>query len=182
MANYDTLLKTWGDLGSEYPAGYAYVEGEQPIDAWDNFFASNVVKDIDHLLGLTNKRIETDSGVAGEEPGSPESSHLYHDTDNETLSVWNSTSSAWDDLLKTGAPAGSLTSYPLPAGDINDGAGSGLDADLLDGNEATSFASVASGGTEHPTYATLSDVPTTVTKGDVVYIEDEGRLYKEDGK
>lgn len=164
MANYNTLLKTWGDLGSEYPTGYAYVENEQPVDAWDNFFASNVVKDIDHLLDLTNKRIETDSGGAGEEPESPESSHLYHDTDNETLSVWNNTSSAWDDLLKTTAPAGSLTSYPLP------------DEDL-----AENYAGVDTGGTEHPTYATLSDVPDTVTKGDMVYIEDEDQLYIEDG-
>jgi len=43
------------------------------------------------------------------------------------------------------------------------------------------YANTDSGGTEHPSYPTLSDVPTTVTAGDVVYIEDEGRLYIEDG-
>jgi len=43
------------------------------------------------------------------------------------------------------------------------------------------YANTDSGGTEHPSYATLSDVPTTLTKGDAVYVESEEQLFIEDG-
>jgi 3D (Asp-Asp-Asp) domain-containing protein len=33
----------------------------------------------------------------------------------------------------------------------------------------------------NPTYATLGDVPTTLTEGTQVYVEDEDRVYVEDG-
>jgi 3D (Asp-Asp-Asp) domain-containing protein len=33
----------------------------------------------------------------------------------------------------------------------------------------------------NPTYATLSDVPTTLTEGTQVYVEDENAIYVEDG-
>lgn len=36
-----------------------------------------------------------------------------------------------------GGPAASLSAYPVPAGDIDDGAGSGLDSDLVDGYHAS---------------------------------------------
>lgn len=38
---------------------------------------------------------------------------------------------------RLGGPAGSLSAYPLTAGDIDDGSGSGLDADTLDGLHAS---------------------------------------------
>lgn len=40
-----------------------------------------------------------------------------------------------------GGPASSLSSYPLPASDISDGAGSSLDADTVDGQHASDLAS-----------------------------------------
>ena len=54
MANYSTLLKTWGDTGQEYPNGYSVVEGEQPVDAWENFAKYNLIEDVHHLISLTN--------------------------------------------------------------------------------------------------------------------------------
>jgi hypothetical protein len=54
MPNYSTSLKTWGATGQEFPDGYNYEEGEQPVDAWDNFFNSNVIDDIEHLIDVTN--------------------------------------------------------------------------------------------------------------------------------
>lgn len=99
MSSYSTLLKTWGDTGSEFPDGYSYLEGEQPVDAWDNFLISNVIGDLDSLIDLTNDRIETDKGASGSEPGSPEASHLYHDTDNEALSLWDAAAASWHRLL-----------------------------------------------------------------------------------
>jgi len=57
MPSYSTNLKTWGSSGTEYPNNYNYVEGEQPVDAWDNFFNSNVVSDIEHLISVTNNEL-----------------------------------------------------------------------------------------------------------------------------
>jgi hypothetical protein len=99
MANYTTNLKDWGAAGSEYPDGYNYEDNVPPVDVWDNFVQNNTINDIQHLIGLTNERIEADKGIAGGEPGSPEESHLYHDQDNDRLEVWDGGKSAWRGLL-----------------------------------------------------------------------------------
>jgi len=100
MASYTTNLKTWGAGGSEYPDGYNYVEGEQPVDEWDNFLTTHIVSDIkDHLIPLTNSRFETDYGGTGGEPGSPEASHLYHDQGNERLELWDADKGGWRDIM-----------------------------------------------------------------------------------
>lgn len=57
MPSYNTNLKTWGSTGQEYPDNYDYVEGEQPVDAWDNYFNYNVVEDIAHLINVTNNEL-----------------------------------------------------------------------------------------------------------------------------
>jgi hypothetical protein len=99
MANYSTNLKTWGGTGEAFPDGYSYVEGEQPVDAWDNFVNYNLISDVsDHLIPLTNSRIETDKGASGNEPNSPETSHLYSDEGNEVLRRWNDTASVWRNI------------------------------------------------------------------------------------
>lgn len=99
MANYSTNLKTWGGTGEAFPDGYSYVEGEQPVDAWDNFVNYNLIADVsDHLIPLTNSRIETDKGASGNEPTSPETSHLYSDEGNEVLRRWNDTASVWRNI------------------------------------------------------------------------------------
>jgi hypothetical protein len=165
MANYSTLLKTWGDTGSEYPDGYSYLEGEQPVDAWDNFSKYNTVQDIQHLVSLTNSRIESDTGAAGSEPTSPETSHLYHDTTNEALTYWDSTANSWRRLLAadgdtlegaidfSGYSADNVGSITGPTGTVIwDGTeikssvvqSLGLDADTVDGQHASSLGSGAS--------------------------------------
>lgn len=101
MASYTSNLKSWGATGQEYPDGYSYLEGEQPVDAWDNFVTSEVISDIkDHLIPLTNGRVESDKGVAGGEPTSPDASHLYYDEDNERLEAYDSAEGAWHGLMK----------------------------------------------------------------------------------
>lgn len=100
MANYSTLLKTWGDTGSEYPDGYSYLEGEQPVDAWDNYLIYNVVEDLQGLIDTTNNRVESEKGAAGGEPASPEDSHLYYDEDNERLEHYDAAASAWHGVMK----------------------------------------------------------------------------------
>jgi hypothetical protein len=102
MASYNSNLKTWGASGSEFPDGYSYAAGDQPVDAWDNFVNSNLINDISHLVSLTNQRIESESGAAGGEPNSPEASHLYHDQGNERLRLWNAANSSWDEFVRRG--------------------------------------------------------------------------------
>lgn len=96
MANYTSNLKTWGDTGTEYPDGYSYLAGEQPVDAWDNFFNYNVEKDIDHLITLTNQRLESSVGTSF--PGSPENGELIWRSDNSRLSVYDSSVPEWKAL------------------------------------------------------------------------------------
>jgi hypothetical protein len=170
MVDYSTLLTTWGDSGAAYPGGYSYLEGEQPVDAWDNFLIYNVIEDLSSLISTTNSRIETAKGLAGGEPASPEISHLYHDQDNEVLKVWDSTTAAWrevafsDDLTLGGAldaagygisNVGALTMAGLldvNGNNVTDGAtviydtatGQFSDADTVDGQHATDLGSGAS--------------------------------------
>ncbi len=103
MSNYSTNLKDWGAEGTEYPNGYSYLEGDQPVDAWDNYFNYNVINDIQHLIGLTNDRLESDTGSS--HPSSPEVGHISHRTDTpikgkETLYHYDSTNSEWHRLMK----------------------------------------------------------------------------------
>lgn len=98
MADYSTKLMTWGELGTAYPGTYSYTKDEPPVEEWDDFFNYNTVEDIQHLISLTNARIESSRGLAGGEPTSPISGELYHDEDADTISMWNATAAAWKDL------------------------------------------------------------------------------------
>jgi hypothetical protein len=154
MANYTSNLKIWGSTGEAYPDGYSYIEGEQPVDAWDNFFAYNTQQDIDHLIQLTNDRIETDSGDASSFPSNPESSHLYYNEEDERLNYWDTDANAWEELIKR--------SGDTMTGDLT------LDALL-----ATTHIGNA-------VYTSTADVPT-IDEGEMVYVSDENALYIEDG-
>lgn len=60
--SYNSDLKEWNDSGSEYPDTYSYLEGEQPVDEWDNFLTDNIIKDIKHLIDVTNNDFVTREG------------------------------------------------------------------------------------------------------------------------
>jgi len=103
MANYTTNLKTWGSTGQEYPTNYSYVEGEQPVDAWDNFVNSNIITDLDHLIALTNDRLESDTGTS--HPSSPEVGHISYRTDGvvtteEEIFFYDSGAGVWHRFMK----------------------------------------------------------------------------------
>lgn len=167
MANYTTLLKTWGDTGSAYPDGYSYLEGEQPVDAWDNYLIYNVVDDLQSLIDLTNNRVETDKGAAGGEPASPESAHLYYDEGNERLEHYDAALGAWHGLMKVD-------------GDTMEGA---LDMGGygISNTGAVDAASVAVGTKfGNSVYATEADVPA-LSEGEMVYVGGQNALYVEDG-
>lgn len=103
MSNISTLLKTWGAQGSEYPDGYNYLEGEQPVDAWDNYFKYHAIENIQDLIDVANGRLESQSGAA--HPASPEVGHLSHRTDapaqaaHEELYYYDGTAGAFTRLL-----------------------------------------------------------------------------------
>jgi len=54
------------------------------------------------------------------------------------------------------------------------------DADTVDGVEEAQLAN-ENVGVKHPVYATTGDVPTSITKGEVVFIDADNSLYVEDG-
>lgn len=100
MANYSTNLKDWGATGEEYPSGYKQVVQEEPVAEWHNFLFNNTIEDLQHLIGLTNERIESDKGVESNRPSSPETSHIYHNQDTNRLEEYDSSASAWYDHLR----------------------------------------------------------------------------------
>jgi hypothetical protein len=176
MADYSTLLKTWGDTGTAYPSGYSYLEGEQPVDDWDNFLKYNVIEDLKHLISLTNERVETDKGASTGLPTNPETAHLYYDEDSERLSHYDATAAKWRPLMKadgdtmTGvldmggyALTDSMGTLSIPS-DVNV-QNSSLGVGMSFGNAV---------------YATLTDVPT-LSAGEQVYVSGENALYIEDG-
>lgn len=93
MASYNSDLKVWGDAGIEYPTGYSYAKDERPVDGWDNNFNYHASVDIQHLIELTNERLETGSGVGY--PSAPESGHLSWRSDNQRLAVYDVGAGDW---------------------------------------------------------------------------------------
>jgi hypothetical protein len=62
---------------------------------------------------------------------------------------------------------------------LQQGSGSGLDADTLDALDSTDFARLYD-GVQAPVFASTADVPTSISEGEIVYISGDG-LYVEDG-
>lgn len=123
MTNYSSNLTAWGSSGSEYPSGYSYMEGEQPVDAWDNFFNSNVYNDLDHLIDLTNSRL--DSTRSSAQPTSPTAGQEWYDVDNGELGFYDDVGAAWKTVATQDWVLNEATSS---------------DADTLDGYDSSEFA------------------------------------------
>lgn len=97
MANYTSNLKTWGSTGQEPPDNYNYVEGEQPVDAWDNWLNSNVITDLEHLINLTNARLADENGAESSTGGvrlqNGEWVAARNNADSGDLNLWRANSS-----------------------------------------------------------------------------------------
>jgi hypothetical protein len=109
MPNYSTNLNTWGATGQAPPTNYSYVEGEQPVDAWDNFLMSNIINDIEHLIDVTNNDLLASDG----------STSLSADlSDDQGNTIW--------DYSAQNVPTGSqeASSISVTAGDGLKGGGS----------------------------------------------------------
>jgi hypothetical protein len=122
MPSYNTNLKTWGATGQEYPDNYNYVEGEQPVDAWDNFLTSNVINDVQHLVDATNNELIARDGTVAMNADLPLGGNNIDNVGNINDSNGNTVydvSNGW-----------------IPQERVEQGSGSGLDADTVDGKEA----------------------------------------------
>jgi hypothetical protein len=166
MSDYSSNLKTWGATGSEYPDGYSYVEGEQPVDAWDNFIRYNAIEDVNHLIDLTNKRIESDAGSS--HPSSPETAHLSYRNDDERLYHYDSTASSWHGLVKVDGDT--LQGTLDVGGHTLKGVGKlelAGDADLAgnDLNDTTGGATIYDSAAGHVPLAALEQSGVTVNAG-----------------
>lgn len=96
MANLTSNLKTFGSTGTEYPDGYSYLEGEQPVDDWDNYVVYHTIEEIHNLQDVVNDRLESGQGTSL--PGNSENGELFYDSDNGELFYDNNGS--WERLIK----------------------------------------------------------------------------------
>lgn len=231
MPNYTTLLTTWGDSGTKYPSGYSYIEGEQPVDAWDNFLIHNVVKDLQSLIDTTNDDLLQRSGGSLASDLTVGDNALVSGAGSVDFSGTRITVDAILDVLQnleiggnilmsatgtvdgvdlselksdhdtlSGSHATLESSYGSHAGDnsahhtryadseaisaINAQAQLSVDisgdANTLDGLDSSNFARLRD-GVQAPVFATLGDVPAGIGKGELVFVEGEGKLFVEDG-
>jgi hypothetical protein len=141
------------------------LEGEQPVDDWDNHVAYHTIKDIQHLIGLTNDRIETDKGTT--KPGSPESSHLFSDEDDGTFHYYDSNASAWHRLLKADGDSlsGALDFSDYAAQNVGSISMSG-DVDLQSNDLLDGVTKVWDSVNSHVPQSVLERDSLTVTAGD----------------
>lgn len=95
MANYSTNFdgRTWPEIGVAFPAGYSYSDNEPPIEEYDDFITHNLIEDLKHLVELTNTRIESNRGTI--RPSNPEDGHLFWDSDDGRLEVWDAGFGGW---------------------------------------------------------------------------------------
>lgn len=107
MSSLSSNLKQWGASGSEYPDGYNYLEGEQPVDEWDNFVTYNLIEEVHALQSVVNDRMESDVTGSGSHPSSPEVGHVSHRTDTSNLPtsdeatyVHDGTNNVWHRLMQ----------------------------------------------------------------------------------
>jgi hypothetical protein len=180
MPSYNTNLKTWGSTGQEYPDNYNYVEGEQPVDAWDNFLTSNVINDIEHLIDTTNNELIARDGTVAM---------------NDDLPLGGNNIDGVGDIVDSN----SNTVYDvsegwIPAERIEQGNGSGLDADTLggkneseldvdkvDGKDAAEISqglpTVIASGSSNSTSTSIGKAAQTV-----IAVESEDDFENGDGK
>lgn len=160
MANYNSNLVDWGSSGTAYPAGYSYLAGDQPEDGYDNYFNYNTVEDIQHLVALTNDRLESSQGTTL--PVSAEEGELFYDNDGFTLHQYRNGS--WVEIGTDGDLQTHLSDTSNPhsvsaaqVGALADSAGS-VDESHLSFSVATQGELDAHEGQSNPHGTTAADV------------------------
>lgn len=178
MSNLTTDLKSWGSTGQLWPDNYSYAEGEAPVDAWDNKLNSEVINNIkDGLIPTVNGRLESDAATT--RPTSPETGHLFFDTDNTLFEVydgasWNSV--AWEvdlnnHLSDTANPHSVTTSqigaFPDTGGTLSGNLTvTGTTTLRQDGSETALDFTDNSGGAATQYTANVTDLPFSIVGED----------------
>lgn len=130
MPNYSSSLQSWGDSGTQPDATYDYVEGEQPVDGFDNWFNFTVIDEIETLIDFINNDILGADGVA------TVTADLQ---DDNSATLWD-----YSEGTIPGARVGvhgSTHHYgnsdEIDAGDLSGGSGSSTDGLRTDGTTAS---------------------------------------------
>lgn len=63
---YESDFNNWGSSGEEPITDYSYAEGEQPVDAWDNWFGYNVINELTDIIDIINDIDSNTDGVVDE--------------------------------------------------------------------------------------------------------------------
>lgn len=176
MASYTTQLLDWGEQGLSYPGGYSYARDVPPIEEYDDFAMFNLIKDVKHLIGLTNKRLESSSGGSADKPASPEDGHLFWNTDTNYVEVYDSSFGGWRELAYKSSLDSHISNTSNPHGVTTGQIGASVAGHNHDGRYARLFD-----GVQFPEYQSVTDVPSNIGRGEVVYIIDEAKLYMENG-
>lgn len=96
MTNYTSDLETWGSTGSPTPVGFSHLAGDQSIAEYENDFKYHATADLDHLITLTNNRLDSGTGTAY--PASPTAGNLFWRSDLARAAVYNASTLAWKTL------------------------------------------------------------------------------------
>lgn len=98
MANYTSEFtgRTWGDLGIAPPESYSYTDSVPPIEEYDDWLTYNTITDLNYLIQLTNKRLESSSGTAF--PSGPEDGQVFWDSDDASLFIYDESYGDWREI------------------------------------------------------------------------------------
>lgn len=116
-----------------------------------------------------------------EDTGSPGDFVVAEDTNGNTILLkWSSANGAWQyggpvDMDGNDLTDAGTTVYDASTDTVGDGTTSADHASITT-DDATINTSLG-----NATYSTLGDVPTTLPEGTQVYVEDDNKLYVEDG-
>ncbi|UBF22724.1 hypothetical protein M1M38_gp031 [Halorubrum tailed virus 27] len=175
MASYTTQLLDWGEQGTAYPSGYSYTGDVPPIEEYDDYAMFHMIKDLKHLISLTNSRIESSSGATADRPSNPGPGHQFWNTENDQLEVYDSDFGGWRALALDGDFSAHVADTTNPHNVTTSQIGAAVAGHNHDGRYARLFE-----GVKLPVFASLGDVPSSIGKGEIVYISGSG-LYVEDG-
>lgn len=193
MASYTTQLLDWGEQGSAWPASYSYSKNVPPIEEYDDFSMYNLIKDVKHLVTLTNTRLESSSGTSAERPASPEDGELFWNKTDSKVEVYDAGYAGWRVLSISGDVQAHVSDTANPhsvtyaqAGAIQDAAGAVSQSHLnFDPTTQPEFDSHAN-STTNPHAVTAAQVGSyTTAQADAAFSEDghthDTRYYTKSG-
>lgn len=166
MASYVTELIDWGETGSAPPAGYSYTGDVPPVEEYDDHAMYHAIKDIKHLLSLTNTRLESSSGTTAAKPASPEDGELYWNTTDQYVEIYDATFGGWRSLARKSVLDGHISATNNPHSVTAAQAGAIADADY-------DPAMIRTG--------TLANKPVAGTVGRWYFTTDNNGVYYDDG-